>query len=93
MVFNRPPGVVGGHGATRSVVAEYDPSARVGFTVDRPLDGFHEYVVLAVDEEHTLAILDPRSRSAHPDTRVADAPRRLPDGVGRLDGAIRVTTC
>lgn len=91
MEFNRLPGVVGGYGA--SVVLSKIRLRQWGSpSIDRAAV-FQAHITLAVDEErthwcHTLAILDPRSRSAHPDTRVADAPRRRPEGDGLLDGAL-----
>ncbi|MGW5639143.1 SRPBCC family protein [Streptomyces sp. NPDC003832] len=58
MVFDRPlgEGAVGGHGPVRYTVAAYVPShwVRFAFNGPRGFHGFHEYVALAVDEEHTL---------------------------------------
>lgn len=58
MEFDRPLGVgaVGGHGPVRYTVAAYVPATWVRFTFTGPrgFDGFHEYAVLAVDEDHTL---------------------------------------
>ncbi|WP_367048425.1 SRPBCC family protein [Streptomyces sp. Je 1-332] len=58
MEFDRPlaAGAVGGHGPVRYTVATYVPSTWVRFTFSGPrgFHGFHEYAVLAVDEEHTL---------------------------------------
>ncbi|WP_280405935.1 SRPBCC family protein [Nocardia brasiliensis] len=58
MEFDRPLGVgaVGGHGPVRYTVVAYVPATWVRFTFTGPrgFDGFHEYAVLAVDENHTL---------------------------------------
>ncbi|MDJ0347442.1 SRPBCC family protein [Streptomyces sp. H10-C2] len=65
MEFDRPlaVGAVGGHGPVRYTVAAYVPSTWVRFAFGGPrgFHGFHEYAVLAVDEErallrHTLAM-------------------------------------
>ncbi|MFJ1549410.1 SRPBCC family protein [Streptomyces sp. NPDC088246] len=58
MEFDRPlaAGAVGGHGPIRYTVTAYVPSTwvRLTFSGPRGFHGFHEYTVLAVDEEHTL---------------------------------------
>ncbi|MGW6459257.1 SRPBCC family protein [Streptomyces sp. NPDC055078] len=58
MAFDRPltAGAVGGHGPIRYTVAAHVPSVwvRFAFTGPRGFDGFHEYVVLPLDEDRTL---------------------------------------
>lgn len=58
MKFDRPlaPGAAGGHGPVRYTVTTYVPSLWVRFTFSGPrgFHGFHEYVVLPVDEMHTV---------------------------------------
>jgi hypothetical protein len=65
MRFDRAlaPGAVGGHGPVRYTVTAYVPSlwVRFAFSGPRGFHGFHEYVVLPVDEKrsvlrHTLAM-------------------------------------
>ncbi|MEU6878771.1 SRPBCC family protein [Streptomyces sp. NPDC046712] len=49
-------GSAGGHGPIRYTVAAYVPGTWVRFTFTEPrgFQGFHEFAVLPVDEEHTL---------------------------------------
>ncbi|MFC9622982.1 SRPBCC family protein [Streptomyces sp. NPDC056930] len=58
MEFDRPltAGAVGGHGPIRYTVTAYVPSTwvRLTFSGPRGFHGFHEYTVLAADQEHTL---------------------------------------
>ncbi|MFH9133016.1 SRPBCC family protein [Streptomyces sp. NPDC017524] len=58
MRLDRPlaPGAAGGHGPVRYTVTTYVPSAwvRFAFSGPRGFHGFHEYVVLPVDEERTV---------------------------------------
>ncbi|MER7956925.1 SRPBCC family protein [Streptomyces sp. NPDC096030] len=58
MEFDRPlaAGAKGGHGPVRYTVAAYVPGTwiRFAFTSPRGFHGFHEYVVLPVDEERTV---------------------------------------
>ncbi|MFG1793040.1 SRPBCC family protein [Nocardia sp. NPDC049149] len=58
MQFDRPlqVGAVGGHKPIRYTVAAYVPATWVRFTFTGPrgFHGFHEYAVLAVDDDHTL---------------------------------------
>ncbi|MFI1918221.1 SRPBCC family protein [Nocardia sp. NPDC020380] len=58
MEFDRPleVGAIGGHGPIRYTITAYVPGTWVRFTFTGPrgFDGFHEYAVLDVDEDHTL---------------------------------------